>query len=709
MRWWDIATALTSGFFTLLALLVLGFLGWWVLFDPRPGLLAPVQLLPGVVVLLSAAAFVGVFILLLVPAQRVVERQLAKERPSQSSSGLDDPDEQDGLYTRSRRAIAERFFLDSGRAPHALGVAVQRYHTLHCEAGLASSRASLLIEEGRSIRWSGDEGPTLESLVDRALVEVTLGEVEPVTLPVRFLSKGLVLPAWIVFFVFGPFAGFRVIGGVPILGTYGLMMLGMSAPFLVIVGYACIREMGFLPFGLWRAECSCERTRVFHGLRWKTFRPGRDLAVVRLTGKREADIALLGADGDHAMLRAGGRSLDHFLACWALAPASAYEASDRAIEALAAARRLENSTHTLLLVQSTGLWREQRWARWWDVRVASAGVMLAVVVTMLAAVLLLFSPLIPEIKPLEPIPEPFGLAPVVAGLLMLGVFALCFSPVAVMLERELDRFRVPLRGFGEEGSLLGGGAVASAGARRAIVGEVFCAPPDPEVDPKTYPGSPAALVQRYDALHEEAGLSADRASLLVQEGRSAWWDRTPGRSPRLGQLVASALAEGPVGGAAPMALPVVLRLPGLLLPAGIALVLLSRFPAELMTRLSMDAAVSLAPRIELIELFATGMVFVGVAVVGVAGLRELGLVPVGRWRGRCTQHETVVSRRFRWQTFRPGRDLAVVRVTGTREADILLLGVGGGWWSGRIGGRELDHFLRCWSSVVRGAGQEGDR
>jgi len=114
-------------------------------------------------------------------------------------------------------------------------------------------------------------------------------------------------------------------------------------------------------------------------------------------------------------------------------------------------------------------------------------------------------------------------------------------------------------------------------------------------------------------------------------------------------------------------------------------------------------------RVELIELFATGMVFVGVAVVGIAGLRELGLVPLGRWRGRCTRHETVVSRWCRLQTFRPGRDLAVVRVTGTREADVLLLGVGGGWWSGRIGGRELDHFLRCWSSVVRGAGQEGDR
>lgn len=269
--------------------------------------------------------FVAVYILMLRSAQRMTERVLEKQRLSTARSGLDASDIVGEPKEEIQREIAETFLqsrVDTGRS---LNNAVQHYDMLLDEAGYTGMRRSLIVEEGRVERLSPVSSKTLAEIVIDAASGVSLGEVEPMTLPIRL--RPLIIITWVCYAVMALMPAFsifiyRTIGTATSNGiTRGALLdyerLSFGIVGVFILGYMSLRELGFFPLPLFRGECSAEKTRVFHGFRWKTFEPGRDLAIVRFTSDQEADIAFLGADGSHATVRVGGKYLDHFIACWA--------------------------------------------------------------------------------------------------------------------------------------------------------------------------------------------------------------------------------------------------------------------------------------------------------------------------------------------------------------------------------------------------------
>ena len=178
---------------------------------------------------------------------------------------------------------------------------------------------SIVIEDGRLPPGRSKAGRTaLDTIIRNAISNASIGEYEPTSLPTGSTIPWLVLFCsllGILFFLVFSVSLLIGISSPPALGD--ALLYGVSVFGIALFAYMGLRELGLFPLPLFRGECSAEKTRVFHGFRWKTFEPGRDLAIVRFTSDQEADIAFLGADGSHATARVGGKYLDHFIACWA--------------------------------------------------------------------------------------------------------------------------------------------------------------------------------------------------------------------------------------------------------------------------------------------------------------------------------------------------------------------------------------------------------
>jgi len=320
-RWWDMANAVGCAIFAWCATMLVFFAA--KSFYDSYGLHESSSLYAWAVFVSTGAFYIAAYLFMRVPVHITTERELVKQRLQRSVSGIDDPYMQEAKHTRSHREIAEKFLLPSGRGSEGIAKAVHEYDAMLDKSGLIEHRASLIIEEGRCRRrWISQDQPTLEVLVSRAYSEAITGEVEPVTLPIRLRFLGIMMPICVALTVGGTSTMeiLRMVKGSPInAGTrdFAVDMFGIGLASMLIVGYLGLREQGLFPLALWRGECSAEKTRVFHGFRWKTFRPGRDLAILRFTSNQEADIAFLGADGSHATARVGGKYLNHFIACWA--------------------------------------------------------------------------------------------------------------------------------------------------------------------------------------------------------------------------------------------------------------------------------------------------------------------------------------------------------------------------------------------------------
>lgn len=246
---------------------------------------------------------ITLYVLLFIPLYFVGEWQLRRAVDRHDSCG------QMNEQSLHGHKIVEEVLSSTLFHRRRLAETVHEHDSLHADAGLSDRRVSLVVEEGRCRPLA--QSPRLSELASRSLTEVAIGESEPVAIPVvllRWESAAVMMGTLILVLL-------HIAMITSVRGAWWLQDVILA--FTPLVCYAAFREMGLFPLGLWRGECSSAETKVLHRFRWKVFQPGRDLAVLRFRSDREADVALIGANGDHAVARVGGRYLDHFIACWA--------------------------------------------------------------------------------------------------------------------------------------------------------------------------------------------------------------------------------------------------------------------------------------------------------------------------------------------------------------------------------------------------------
>ena len=328
VQWWDmtnvILCAIGSGVLTMVANLLKSRLIYRNYLGLDPFDSAPPN--RWIVAATAGAFFLTVYFLLHILVH-ITKRRGSSEDGAWGSDISPSPlVEKDTEHLWIQSQIVELFRWPGGRRNRDLSEVIRKYDALYNKAGLREQRASLFVDgEQAGEQQTGRSLLEIRALLDRAFTNTTVGEVEPVTLPIRFRLSSALVPVCI----FAPFFFSTLVkvmsnmmtgidpgaGGVGIISD--AITFGWGALCVILIGYAVLREQGVFPLPLFRGECSAEKTRIFHRFRWKTFKPGRDLAIVRFTSNQEADIAFLGADGSHATARVGGKYLEHFIACWA--------------------------------------------------------------------------------------------------------------------------------------------------------------------------------------------------------------------------------------------------------------------------------------------------------------------------------------------------------------------------------------------------------
>lgn len=320
-RSWDPAVAFGCA---VVAMVVTAIAGYFLLYSPlTSGVdpLQPVTLSLWTVFTLAAVAFAVCYWRLLAPMTRIIDWQARWARKSSRLAKQPDLQSQSVEEAWARRTVAGSFLKPNGQRRRNLSQAIGFYDSLHAEEGLTDRRASLIVEDWRRASRA-DRSKSLNDLVLDTLSDGASDEVEPVALPIRFRLDAAFLPLLLIAtMLWQPLVSLMTSSGVssmiPASGLIIAWRLGIGVAGALFLSYASLHELGLLPIRLLQGSCSPERTTALHRFTWREFRPGRDLAIVRLTTDDEAVAALIGANGDHALIRLGGEYLWHFVSCWA--------------------------------------------------------------------------------------------------------------------------------------------------------------------------------------------------------------------------------------------------------------------------------------------------------------------------------------------------------------------------------------------------------
>jgi len=214
-------------------------------------------------------------------------------------------------------------------------------------------------------------------------------------------------------------------------------------------------------------------------------------------------------------------------------------------------------------------------------------------------------------------------------------------------------------------------------------------------------------LREYDERYASAGTGHERVSLLIEDGRGATLTgrttKIPKRVEAIESFVRRSLARAAGGEEESLTLPP--RFSGL---TGEVMVMfffssfpfLASFGGANVTRL-WTHPLRAGGWAQWPMGVMVGIMLGTLACVLVLILRDSGFLPPPALRGTCSPARTTVFSGWKWVSFDPARDLAIVRFYADDAADVLLLGAGGRQGVVRIGGRYLEHFISCWSLQER--------
>jgi hypothetical protein len=346
----------------------------------------------------------------------------------------------------------------------------------------------------------------------------------------------------------------------------------------------------------------------------------------------------------------------------------------------------------IVLVRGTSIWRDVRFLRWWDMTDVVCCAMAAGFLTMWAGQRLMSRFYHLGHDSFAPEPLNRWVVAAMAGMFSIAAYVVFRFLLHMYSERE-SSVEQP-RKSGVESSTSVEKDAEQVLFRRKIA-ETFLRPDGRRI------GNIGDAVRMYDAMHAEAGLMEQRASLLIEDGRSdaLLWKR---RSlPEVGTLIDRACTEAMTGEVEPLTQVNRPRLSTILMLIGVCVLLYFVKPRRVMFNMMTGWTPGNVWMIIMFDAVMFGWLIWCVVIICYSGLREQGLFPIPMWRGECSIEKTRVFHRFRWKTFHSGRDLAILRFTSDCEADIAFLGANGSYAITRVGGMYLNHFIACWSSSCR--------
>ncbi len=219
----------------------------------------------------------------------------------------------------SEQIVHDMFLGHKHRMNTAL--AIREYNKMHTDNNVP--RVALILEDSRYLT-PPEKKIHIDELASKAVEIAVLGEEEPVGMPVHlrlsaltYFMPGLLVIPMLFSRLYMNFKRTASMNITDLITQGNAVSTGLFLGFLGILTVVVLHEIGVLPLGAWRGQCSLKETVVFKRNKWVRFHPDKDLAMARFVDNDVADVVLMSSDGTHAVCRLAGPYLWHFIACWA--------------------------------------------------------------------------------------------------------------------------------------------------------------------------------------------------------------------------------------------------------------------------------------------------------------------------------------------------------------------------------------------------------